>query len=188
MSSSVPPRPGSLSGLTEQEAKEFHKIFVVSFIVFTLIAIVAHIPRLVLASLDSRPERICDLDATYPCQPGIGVCQCSSGIGACRQCHNVGGQIMYRIWLLFDPRRALVALFAFLFTLALLIHFILLSTPRFDWIGGGAAVQPPAQATALPAPPSKPAGGCKAGSTNTPCSHRFFPDRGINRPRKVTVH
>jgi light-harvesting complex 1 alpha chain len=57
---------------------------------------------------------------------------------------------MYRIWLLFDPRRALVALFAFLFTLALLIHFILLSTPRFDWIGGGAAVQPPAQATALP--------------------------------------
>ena len=57
---------------------------------------------------------------------------------------------MYRVWLLFDPRRALVALFAFLFTLALLIHFILLSTPRFDWIGGGAAVQPPAQATSLP--------------------------------------
>ena len=43
MSSSVPTRPGSLSGLTDQEAKEFHKIFVVSFIVFTLIAIVAHI-------------------------------------------------------------------------------------------------------------------------------------------------
>jgi light-harvesting complex 1 alpha chain len=57
---------------------------------------------------------------------------------------------MYRIWLLFDPRRALVALFAFLFTLALLIHFILLSTPRFDWIGGGAAVPPPPQASALP--------------------------------------
>ena len=43
MSSSVPPRPGSLSGLTELEAKEFHKIFVTSFIVFTLIAIVSHI-------------------------------------------------------------------------------------------------------------------------------------------------
>jgi light-harvesting complex 1 alpha chain len=57
---------------------------------------------------------------------------------------------MYRIWLLFDPRRALVALFAFLFTLALLIHFILLSTPRFDWIGGGAAAPAPAQASALP--------------------------------------
>ena len=33
---------GSLSGLTEAEAKEFHKIFMGSFIVFTLIAIVAH--------------------------------------------------------------------------------------------------------------------------------------------------
>ena len=32
---------------------------------------------------------------------------------------------MWRIWLLFDPRRALVALFTFLFVLALLIHFIL---------------------------------------------------------------
>jgi light-harvesting complex 1 beta chain len=43
MSSSLPPRPGSLSGLTEPEAKEFHKIFVMSFIIFTVIAIVAHI-------------------------------------------------------------------------------------------------------------------------------------------------
>jgi light-harvesting complex 1 beta chain len=34
---------GSLSGLTENEAKEFHKIFVTSFIIFTVIAIVAHI-------------------------------------------------------------------------------------------------------------------------------------------------
>lgn len=33
----------SLSGLSEQEAKEFHKLFVVSFIVFVAIAIVAHI-------------------------------------------------------------------------------------------------------------------------------------------------
>ena len=43
---------------------------------------------------------------------------------------------MYRIWLLFDPRRMLVALAAFLFTLAILIHFILLSTPRYNWLGG----------------------------------------------------
>ena len=34
---------GSLSGLTEAEAKEFHKIFLGSFIAFTLVAIVAHI-------------------------------------------------------------------------------------------------------------------------------------------------
>jgi light-harvesting complex 1 beta chain len=33
----------SISGLTEREAKEFHKIFVISFIVFTAIAICAHI-------------------------------------------------------------------------------------------------------------------------------------------------
>jgi light-harvesting complex 1 alpha chain len=43
---------------------------------------------------------------------------------------------MWRIWTLFDPRRALVALAIFLFTLALLIHFILLSTNRFNWIEG----------------------------------------------------
>ena len=49
---------------------------------------------------------------------------------------------MWRIWLIFDPRRLLVALFTFLFTLALLIHFLLLSTERFDWIEG-----PTAQAT-----------------------------------------
>ncbi len=34
---------GSLSGISEAEAKEFHKIFVGSFIIFTVIAIVAHI-------------------------------------------------------------------------------------------------------------------------------------------------
>lgn len=43
---------------------------------------------------------------------------------------------MYKIWLLFDPRRTLVALFTFLFILALLIHFILLSTDRFNWLEG----------------------------------------------------
>ncbi len=35
-------RTGSLSGLTEDEAKEFHSIFVTSFIIFTVIAIIAH--------------------------------------------------------------------------------------------------------------------------------------------------
>lgn len=43
---------------------------------------------------------------------------------------------MWRIWLMFDPRKALVALSAFLFTLAILIHFILLSTERFNWLEG----------------------------------------------------
>lgn len=35
-------RDGSLSGLTETEAKEFHGIFITSFIIFTVIAVVAH--------------------------------------------------------------------------------------------------------------------------------------------------
>lgn len=43
---------------------------------------------------------------------------------------------MWRLWLLFDPRRTLVALFTFLFVLALVIHFILLSTDRFNWLEG----------------------------------------------------
>jgi light-harvesting complex 1 alpha chain len=46
---------------------------------------------------------------------------------------------MWRIWLIFDPRRVLVALFTFLFVLALLIHFVLLSTERFNWIEGAPA-------------------------------------------------
>ncbi len=45
---------------------------------------------------------------------------------------------MWRIWMLFDPRRMLVALGVFLFVLALLIHFILLSTSRFNWLEGPA--------------------------------------------------
>lgn len=43
---------------------------------------------------------------------------------------------MWRLWLLFDPRRTLIALFTFLFVLALVIHFILLSTDRFNWLEG----------------------------------------------------
>ncbi len=55
---------------------------------------------------------------------------------------------MWRVWLIFDPRRTLVALFVFLFVLALLIHFILLSTDRFNWLDGP---RQDTAATALPA-------------------------------------
>lgn len=34
---------GSFTGLTEQQAKEFHGLFVMSFLIFTAIAVVAHI-------------------------------------------------------------------------------------------------------------------------------------------------
>lgn len=43
---------------------------------------------------------------------------------------------MWKIWLLFDPRRLLIGLFIFLFSLAIFIHFIVLSTDRFNWIEG----------------------------------------------------
>jgi light-harvesting complex 1 alpha chain len=43
---------------------------------------------------------------------------------------------MWKLWMIFDPRRTLVALATFLFGLAILIHFILLSTNRFNWIEG----------------------------------------------------
>ncbi|MHA6720380.1 light-harvesting antenna LH1, alpha subunit [Sphingomonas sp. RS6] len=57
---------------------------------------------------------------------------------------------MWRLWLIFDPRRALVALFIFLFVLALLIHFILLSTDRFNWLDGPRQAAPAAMAPAQP--------------------------------------
>lgn len=57
---------------------------------------------------------------------------------------------MWKVWLLFDPRRALVALFAFLFILALVIHFVLLSTAKFNWLDGPNA-KPVAQSSAMPA-------------------------------------
>jgi light-harvesting complex 1 alpha chain len=46
---------------------------------------------------------------------------------------------MYKVWLIFDPRRALVALFGFLIVLALIIHMLLLSTDRFNWLETSAA-------------------------------------------------
>ncbi|WP_373509358.1 light-harvesting antenna LH1, alpha subunit [Thiocapsa sp.] len=66
---------------------------------------------------------------------------------------------MHKIWQIFDPRRTLVALFGFLFVLGLLIHFILLSTADFNWLGDGvpaykgqaAAVTTTAQMAPLPA-------------------------------------
>jgi light-harvesting complex 1 alpha chain len=58
---------------------------------------------------------------------------------------------MWRVWLIFDPRRALVALAAFLFVLAMVIHFILLSTDTFNWLDGPNSAQGIATAAAAPA-------------------------------------
>ncbi|MEQ8659608.1 MAG: light-harvesting antenna LH1, alpha subunit [Gammaproteobacteria bacterium] len=61
---------------------------------------------------------------------------------------------MWRVWLLFDPRRALIALSLFLGVLALLIHFILLSTDRFNWLQDPAAGSATAMQTSPAALPS----------------------------------
>lgn len=37
------PREVTLSGLSDMEAREFHSLFMMSFIIFTAIAVVAHI-------------------------------------------------------------------------------------------------------------------------------------------------
>ncbi len=51
---------------------------------------------------------------------------------------------MWRVWQTFNPQRIMTALAVFLFTLAILIHFILLSTERYNWLDGAA----PANTTA----------------------------------------
>ncbi|NKJ44221.1 MULTISPECIES: light-harvesting antenna LH1, alpha subunit [unclassified Novosphingobium] len=61
---------------------------------------------------------------------------------------------MWRLWLIFDPRRTLVALFAFLLVLALIIHFILLSTDTYNWLDGPNSAQGAAHAAAAAKPAS----------------------------------
>lgn len=43
---------------------------------------------------------------------------------------------MWRIWRLFDPLRTMVAQGVFLFAIAVMIHLILLSTNKFNWLDG----------------------------------------------------
>lgn len=63
---------------------------------------------------------------------------------------------MWRLWQTFNPQRILSALAIFLFTLAVLIHFILLSTDRYNWLDG-ADGRPAAAAAALDVTGTQPA-------------------------------
>jgi light-harvesting complex 1 alpha chain len=56
---------------------------------------------------------------------------------------------MYRLWLIFDPRRVMIVMTLWLAVLALTLHFIMLSTAKYNWIEGSAA---PAVASAQMAP------------------------------------
>ena len=60
---------------------------------------------------------------------------------------------MWRIWRLFDPLRAMVAQAVFLFALAAMIHLILLSTNKYNWLDGPKKpVAAAAQNAPMPAP------------------------------------
>jgi light-harvesting complex 1 alpha chain len=57
---------------------------------------------------------------------------------------------MHQIWQIFDPRRSLIALMSFLFVLALVIHFILLASPGYNWLGGNTVQAPTSNMSAMP--------------------------------------
>ncbi|MCY7315521.1 MAG: light-harvesting protein [Rubrivivax sp.] len=55
---------------------------------------------------------------------------------------------MWRIWRLMDPLRVFVVQGVFLFGLAAMIHLILLSTNKYNWLDGPTAKRPVAAANA----------------------------------------
>lgn len=57
---------------------------------------------------------------------------------------------MWRIWRLFDPMRAMVAQGIFLFAVAVMIHLILLSTNKFNWLDGPKAKAVASQNAPMP--------------------------------------
>lgn len=61
---------------------------------------------------------------------------------------------MWRIWRLYDPLRAMVVQGVFLFGLAAMIHLVLLSTNKFNWLDGAkpTASANAAMPAATPAP------------------------------------
>ena len=61
---------------------------------------------------------------------------------------------LYKIWLLVDPGKALIALFAFLIVLGLAIHMILLSSADFNWLEDGVPASS-AQASAVQVVPQR---------------------------------
>lgn len=46
---------------------------------------------------------------------------------------------MYRVWQMIHPMRALTLMYIFLALLAFTIHFILLSTERYNWLAAPTA-------------------------------------------------
>lgn len=75
---------------------------------------------------------------------------------------------LYKIWKLFDPRRTLIALFAGLAVLAVLIHLILLSTANFNWLDTAYAKPPISRPVVVAAPVVAKAPAAKAAPAAAP--------------------
>jgi light-harvesting complex 1 alpha chain len=63
---------------------------------------------------------------------------------------------MHRIWTWLHPLQFLTVLYIFLGVLAFSIHFILLSTERYNWLSGPANRGAPAKKAELIVPMPKP--------------------------------
>ena len=57
---------------------------------------------------------------------------------------------LWRIWQLFDARQVIIGLGAFLFGLAVMIHFVLLSTEKYNWFDGPRVTKSSAAVPGLP--------------------------------------
>lgn len=93
-----------------------------------------------------------------------------------------------QLWLLFDPRRALIGLFAFLLVLALLIHFILLGTDKYNWLDHSKTQAQ--QVSAVSTYPVYPPGGravAPAGTNGQPSSTMVPPTNSTTTPPPVTT-
>lgn len=64
--------------------------------------------------------------------------------------------MLWRFWKIFDPRPYLIALWTFNFVLAIVIHFVLLSTERFNWFDPAGAPVNAARTSGSQALPGSP--------------------------------
>ena len=120
------------AAMTKEDGKTFFLIFASAFVVFLAIACVGQ-----TLGMQCRKRQ-------------VGHRRREGGCVHLHVSSAIGGHVMWRIWKLFDPLRAMVAQGIFLFGLAAMIHLVLLSTPTFNWLDGPNANQTVKQNAAMP--------------------------------------
>jgi len=131
-----------LAYMSDAAAKSFHRAFMTSTFAFVVIAAVAR-----FLVWNWRPWGVA--------APAAVAAHAMNMVAPATVLHSQRETIMWKMWQTFDPQRIVVALAVFLFTLAIIIHFILLSTDRFDWLDG--ARTPATVLTTAGAPMAQPA-------------------------------